>query len=146
MSILDFLALLAASQVTLASDVFLERIQHDANGRSTIVLEQPRRVARGDRLLFVLSYRNVGAEPAQDFVVTNPVPDSVIYAGAGEAEPQVSVDWGRSWGALSSLSVRDQAGGSRAARPEDVTHVRWNIRRLVGAGESGRLTFHAVAR
>jgi uncharacterized repeat protein (TIGR01451 family) len=146
MSILDFLALLAASQVTLASDVFLERIQHDANGRSNIVLEQPRAIARGDRLLFVLSYRNVGTEPAQDFVVTNPVPDSVIYAGADEAEPEVSVDWGRNWGALSSLSVKEPAGHSRAARPEDVTHVRWSIRRPIGAGESGRLTYHAVAR
>ena len=137
---------LAASQVTLASDVFIERVRRDANGRATTVLEPPRALASGDRLLFVLSYRNGGNEPATDFVVTNPVPDAVAFAGAEGEEPDVSVDWGRSWGKLSALTVTGRDGKARPAEAGDVTHVRWSIRQAIGAGETGKLSFRAVAR
>lgn len=146
MSFLLCAAAMAASQVTLASDVFVERVRHDASGRAVTVLEPPKRVAPGDRLVFVLSYRNGGNEPAADFVVTNPVPDAVAFAGADGAEPELSVDWGRSWGKLSSLSVKSSDGRMRPARPEDVTHVRWSIRQAIAAGETGKLSFRAVAR
>ena len=145
MSILLSLAAMA-SQVTLARDVFVERVQRDATGRATTVLEPPKALASGDRLLFVLSYRNGGAEPAADFVVTNPVPDAVAFAGAEGAEPEVSVDWGRSWGPLASLTVKRRDGSTRPAEPGDVTHVRWSIREAIAAGATGKLSFRAVAR
>lgn len=137
---------LAASQVTLASNVFVERVRQDAGGKAATVLEPPRAVARGDRLLFVLSYRNEGAEPASGFVVTNPVPDAVAFVGADDAEADVSVDWGRSWGKLSALRVTRPDGTSRAAEPDDVTHVRWSFRHAIGAGQSGKLSFRAISR
>jgi len=145
MSLPLILAALAASQVTLASDVLVERVQRDASGRMTTVLEAPKAVAPGDRLLFVLSYRNQGNAPAQDFVVTNPVPDAVAFAGAESVEPEVSVDWGRNYGTLSSLTVMERGGKVRRAEPRDVTHVRWSIRRSIAPGETGKLIFRAVA-
>lgn len=137
-------AALAASQVTLASEVFVERVLKDPNGKARTVLEPPRAMVSGDRLVFVLSYRNRGAEPAADFVVTNPVPDAVAFAGAENAE--VSVDWGRNWGQLASLTVRRSDGTFRPARPGDVTHVRWSIRQAIAAGQTGTLSFRALAR
>jgi uncharacterized repeat protein (TIGR01451 family) len=134
----------ASSQVTLASDVFVERIHQGPSGRATTKLEPPKTVTPGDRLVFVLSYRNSGIEPANGFVVTNPVPDAVAFADAEDAE--VSVDWGRSWGRLPSLTVRRSDGSSRPAQPGDVTHVRWRIRQAIAAGDSGKLSFRAVAR
>jgi uncharacterized repeat protein (TIGR01451 family) len=136
----------AASQVTLTSDVFVERVRQDGTGKPATVLEPPRTVAAGDRLLFVLSYRNGGAEPAQDFVVTNPVPDAVAFMGADDAEADVSVDWGRNWGKLSALTVKRPDGTARPAQPGDVTHVRWSFRKAIGAGQAGKLSFRAVAR
>ena len=146
MSILICAAAMAAGHVTLASDVFVERVQRDAEGRATTVLEPPKAVAPGDRLIFVLSYRNGGDEPASDFVVTNPVPDAVAFAGADGVEPEVSIDWGRSWGRLSSLTVARSDGAVRPAAPADVTHVRWSIRQPIPAGQGGKLSFRAVAR
>jgi hypothetical protein len=137
-------AALAASNVTLASNILVERVRQDANGKTMTVLEPPKAMASGDRLVFVLSYRNGGAEPATDFVVTNPVPDAVAFAGADDAD--VSVDWGRSWGQLSALTVKRSDGSLRPAQASDVTHVRWSIRQAIGAGESGKLSFRAVAR
>jgi uncharacterized repeat protein (TIGR01451 family) len=136
----------AASKVSLVSDVFVERVGEDASGRPVRTLSPPRALTPGDRLVFVLSYRNGGAEPASGFVITNPVPDSVAFAGAEDNEAEVSVDWGRSWGKLGALSVTGADGGSRPAVPEDVTHVRWRLRDSVAAGAMGKLSYRAIAR
>jgi uncharacterized repeat protein (TIGR01451 family) len=136
----------AANRLSLASDVFVERIERDPSGRTVATLAPPRAVTPGDRLVFVLSYRNAGQDPASGFVVTNPVPDTVAFVEADDKTAQVSVDGGRSWGDLPSLHVTAQDGRTRPARPTDVTHVRWQVRETVPAGQIGKLSYRAVAR
>jgi uncharacterized repeat protein (TIGR01451 family) len=104
------------------------------------------KVTPGDRLLFVLSYKNMGAQPASDFVVTNPVPAAVAYTGSEDETPMVSVDGGKTWGALASLSVTQADGTTRAAAPRDVTHVRWALGRAIPAGQGGKLSFRGVVK
>jgi len=136
----------AANGVTLASNVFVERVKQDPSGKSSTVLEPPRIVTPGDKLLFELSYKNGGAEPAADFVVTNPIPDAVAYAGADGESSAVSVDDGRTWGALAALKIKQADGTMRAALPNDVTHVRWTFTRAIAAGEAGKLSFRGVVK
>ena len=135
-----------ANAVSLDSDVMVERTTVDANGRNQIALEEPRVVVPGDRLVFVLRYRNNGAQPASDFVVTNPMPDAVAYQGTNDASARVSIDGGRNWGALSDLVVANADGTTRSARPEDVTHVRWVIAQPIPAGQAGRLMYRGIVR
>lgn len=54
---------LAANQVALDNHVFVERVSTDAQGKQRILLEEPKVVVPGDRLVFVLNYRNAGAQP-----------------------------------------------------------------------------------
>ena len=49
-------AALAAEQVSLSSDVFVERVKQDQAGKRTTTLEPPSMVTPGDKLVFVLSY------------------------------------------------------------------------------------------
>ena len=135
----------AANSVVLSSTVFLEKTVADANGRQHVVLEEPKVVTPGDRLVFILNYRNVGNAPASEFIVTNPLPSAVSYQGSGESA-EVSIDGGKSWGALAVLRKREPDGSWRAARPEDVTHVRWALNRAIPAGAEGRLSFRGVVR
>lgn len=137
---------LAAEAVSLKSDVFVQREVKDAGGRTRTVLQPPAKVTPGDRLVFVLNYRNGGATPAGGFVATNPIPAAVAYAGGASAGEVVSVDGGRSWGALPSLRVRQADGAFRPAVPTDVTHVRWTLARAIPAGGSGKLQFDGVVR
>jgi len=137
---------IAATDVALTSSVFVERSVPDANGRQTIVLEQPGTIARGDRLVFVLNYRNVGAQTRTAFIITNPLPRPVAFQGTSDSGAIVSVDGGRSWGLLASLRVRDADGSLRGARPEDVTHVRWTLRHMIPVGQGGRVTFRGIVR
>ena len=136
----------AANQVALDNHVFVERVLIDAEGKQRILLEEPKVVVPGDRLVFVLNYRNAGAQPADKFVVTNPMPSAVRFADAGDTRPLVSVDGGKQWGLLADLSVPIEGGMRRAAQPADVTHLRWAFQKPIPVGGTGKLMFRGVVK
>ena len=136
----------AANQVALDNSVFVERVTTDAAGKERVLLEEPKIVVPGDRLVFVLNYRNAGAQPADQFVITNPMPSAVRFARAGHNSPLVSVDGGKAWGTLETLSVMQPDGTRRAAQPADVTHIRWAFQKPIPAGATGKLMFRGVVK
>ncbi|WP_282949650.1 MULTISPECIES: hypothetical protein [unclassified Sphingopyxis] len=136
----------AANQVALDNNVFVERVSTDASGKQRVLLEEPKVVVPGDRLVFVLNYRNAGGEPADKFVITNPMPSAVRFAGAADASPIVSVDGGKAWGPLDTLSVIQPDGTRRPAQPADVTHIRWAFQKPIPAGGTGKLMFRGVVK
>lgn len=137
-------AAFAQSKVTLDSHAFVEKVSTDAQGRPSTALQEPKIVTPGDRLLFVLSYRNNGSAPATQFVINDPIPQSVVFASA-EDNATVSVDGGKTFGALASLQVRQSDGTMRAATPADVTNVRWMIA-SIAPGAGGKLSFRGVVK
>ena len=137
---------LAANQVALDNHVFVERVSTDAEGKPRVLLEEPKVVVPGDRLVFVLNYRNAGAQPADKFVITNPMPSAVRFADAGDTRPFVSIDGGKQWGLLSDLSVSMTDGTRRAAQPADVTHIRWAFQNPIPVGGTGKLMFRGVVK
>ena len=139
-------AALAQNQVALTSEIFVERTVTDANGAARVSLEAPGVVTPGDRLVFVLSYRNNGAAPASDFVVSNPIPDSVVFDGTESPGAVYSVDGGRNWGPLSALTVRGADGNSRPATQADVTGVQWRFAQPIPAGSGGQLRFRGIVK
>lgn len=134
----------AAAGIALESKVLVERVEATPDGGTVTTREEPGVVTPGDRLVFVLSYRNDGDEPATGFVMTNPVPDSVIFAGTDDPDAVVSVDGGKTWGPLQSLTVVQPDGVSRPAETADVTHIRWSFARPVPGGAAGELSFRGV--
>jgi uncharacterized repeat protein (TIGR01451 family) len=136
----------AANDVSLTSSVFVEKSVPQTDGKTRLVLEEPKVVVPGDRLVFVLAYKNLGAKPATDFVVTNPMPGAVAYQGTADAGAIVSIDGGKNWGTLAALKVRKADGSVRAAYPEDVTHVRWAMKAPIPVGAVGKLSFRGVVK
>ena len=150
---LPLLALLSATaataapnDVTLNNAVFVEHVRVDAQGRRTEALHPPQVVTPGDHLVFVLTYRNGGQQPATGFAVTNPIPAAVAFERSDDASAMVSVDGGRSWGPLATLTVAQPDGSRRPAVAADVTHVRWTFSQPIPAGAEGRLTFRGVVK
>ena len=136
----------AADNVSLTSEVLVEHVKQQADGSSEVVREEPKVVTPGDKLVFLLSYRNGGAEPATGFVVTNPIPASVAFTGGESEGAMVSIDGGKTWGALASLKVANADGSSRPATPADVTHIRWSFAQPIAAGRAGQLSFRGVVK
>ena len=136
----------ARNNVSLQTQVKVERTTTDAQGQPHTTLEEPAVVVPGDRLLFTLNYSNNGATPATNFVVTNPLPAAVAFSGTDDARADVSVDGGRTWGKLATLQVRGEDGAMRPARADEVNSIRWAFAQPIPAGEAGRLTFRGVVR
>ncbi|MGB7405126.1 MAG: hypothetical protein WA906_05510 [Pacificimonas sp.] len=135
-----------AAPVELASEVFVERTETDANGKAAVKLVAATNVVPGDTLRFVINYANASDEAATDFIITNPLPASVAFVGSeGDALVELSVDGSR-FGKLASLSVVGDDGTPRAARPDDVTHVRWTFADAIPAGASGTVLYRGRLR
>jgi uncharacterized repeat protein (TIGR01451 family) len=134
----------AADNVSLTSKVFVERVKPGVDGKPVTVRDEPGVVTPGDKLVFVLGYRNGGAEPATGFTLTDPIPPSIAFVGSDDQSAIVSVDGGKSWGALASLRVVKADGTSRPAVAADVTHIRWSFSRPIAAGSRGELSFRGV--
>lgn len=115
------------------------------NGREKHVMAEPKIVVPGDKLVFATAYRNTGSAAVNNFVVTNPIPAGVMLAPEGAASADVSVDGGKTWGKLMSLTVTGANGVKRAAQSSDVTHVRWTLAQ-VAPGASGTVSYHAIVR
>lgn len=134
-----------ASPVTLSGDVKAVVTTVDETGAQTTELVEPGTIVPGDRLVFGTDYSNSGDEPVKNFVVTNPLPGQVRLASNADADLNVSVDGGKTWGPLASLTVTLEDGSSRSAQHADVTHVRWTLAEIA-PGESGRLEYPAIIR
>ncbi|WP_339825685.1 hypothetical protein [uncultured Parasphingorhabdus sp.] len=137
---------MAANNVSLSSDVFIERKVAKPNGTTALVLEQPKTVIPGDNLVFVVKYKNVGSAPASDFSVTNPLPKAVAFNGTSDGTEIVSVDGGKTWGPLSALTYARDNGDIRPALMTDVTHVKWKFNRALSAGSEGKLIFRGTVK
>ncbi|SMC64894.1 hypothetical protein [Novosphingobium sp. B1] len=130
--------------VVLKGDVLVEK-KVVVNGAETVQLVEPASVVPGDRLLFRTRYSNTGKAAVDAFVVTNPVPQAVAVAAPSTDALEVSIDGGKSFARLATLSVPDGKGGMRRAVATDITHIRWTIPQIA-PGASGSLEYHAVVR
>ena len=137
-------ALAAPADVSLKGEVQQDKVVVE-QGVPKHVLVTPQKVLPGDKLIFTTAYRNNGKQAVQNFVVTNPLPQGVVYSADGASGAQVSVDGGKTWGALDALKVSDGKGGMRAAQAADVTHVRWTVA-SIAPGANGTVSYHAVVR
>jgi uncharacterized repeat protein (TIGR01451 family) len=131
----------------ITSSMMVEQRSAAADGTTRVALVKPTGVSPGDRIIFVTAYHNVGTQPLTDVVLANPLPRAIAYRSAspGSPAPEVSVD-GKTFGALASLRVRALDGSTRAAGPDDVTHVRWRIARPLAPGSQGQFAFQAVLK
>ena len=118
--------------VALDSAVYVER-----SDASHHVIEPADRLRPGDRVVTIVTWKRTG--PADTgFTVTNPLPRALAYQGSAAPREEVSVDGGRTWGALAALRA-----GHHAATAEDVTHVRW---RVASPAPEGRIAYSAIVR
>lgn len=137
----------AQGPLQVASKIFLEQRSTAADGTVKVALTPAKRAVPGDHVVFVLAYRNTGKQALDNIVFNNPVPAGITYRAPaqGSATPELSTD-GKTFGALANLRVAVTGGGTRAAAPADVTHVRWRLSSPLPAGGQGQFAFQAVLK
>jgi uncharacterized repeat protein (TIGR01451 family) len=107
-------------------------------------------VAPGDEVVYTVRFKNTGDRPAENILITNPIPRGIRYmdgtAFAPGTEILYSADGGVSYAEAGKLEVSDENGRTRTASADDYTHIRWQLERPLDPGAEGFARFRAVVR
>ena len=131
-------AVAAQGNIDIERSVYVEQSEMQG-GRSVRALQPATTLQKGDRVVLMLHWRAPGR--GDDFVVSSRVPRDLAFRRSGGRGAAVSIDGGKTWGALVDMRV-----GSRRATAEDVTHLRWHVSDAEAALGSGTVSFAAVVR
>ncbi len=104
------------SQVSLTSKVYVIRTEKNADGVEQEVLKTPNDVVviPGDRLKFILSYKNETGQIIEGFKAVNPMPNAVQFSQVAEEWAEISIDGGKNWGELQYLTVETKLPSNAA--------------------------------
>ena len=137
-----------AAPISVQTVAELEQRFVDATGEAQTRLVPADAVVPGDQVIYTVTFTNTGNEPAQQIVITDPVPEQMRYVDGSAFGPGTditfSIDGGNSFAAAAQLVVRDAQGRERPARASDFTHIRWGFRHVLAPGERGYARFKAV--
>jgi uncharacterized repeat protein (TIGR01451 family) len=116
-------------------------------GKKEITRVPVARVVPGDEVIYTFNYTNIGEEPADNVVITDPVPEHMVYtegsAKGAETAITFSVDKGTTYDLPIKLTVVGADGKKRPAKGSDYTHIKWTLQRALAPGEKGRVSFRA---
>lgn len=138
----------AAAEVTARQIVEQEKLVKGPDGRDQVARVPAENVIPGEEVIYTLDFENNGNEAAENVVLVMPVPPAVAYmegsvTGDG-TNVTFSADGGTTYVARGRLTVREN-GAARAARSDEITHVRWVLAEL-GANQSGNVSFRGVLK
>lgn len=104
-------------------------------------------VVPGESVFYTITFTNIGDEPADNVVITNPIAEDLMYVDGSAFGPgmdiQFSVDGGVTFAAANELTIAED-GEVRDAQAADFTHVRWVMQNDLEAGAQGVARFAAV--
>jgi uncharacterized repeat protein (TIGR01451 family) len=117
------------------------------DGAEQIKREPAKKVPPGGAVIYTLRAENKGAKPADDVVVTDPIPEHMDYidgsASSVGTRLTFSVDGGKTWAPKEKLQVRGKDGVTHTATAEELTHIRWQFEKPLAPGESRSVEFRA---
>ena len=117
----------------------------DAGNRATRLVDADK-VVPGDEVVYTVSFANISGEPAENVVITNPLPAELTYVDGSAFGPgteiQFSVDGGVTFAPPGDLVVAD-GDIERPANGEDFTHIRWVMTNVIAPGSQGMAQFRA---
>lgn len=132
----------------LTSKIELEKSTPSSDGqppKKTYVASDV--VVPGDRVRVALTFTNNGAAPAAGVNLVNPIPEGLMFDDTADTTGfGVSIDGGKTFGALAALTVPVEGAAARAATAADVTHVRWLWPDAIAPGQSRSVAFFGRVR
>jgi uncharacterized repeat protein (TIGR01451 family) len=117
------------------------------DGQEQVKREPAKKVQPGVAVIYTLRAENKGSKPADDVVVTDPIPEHMDYvdgsATSAGTRLTFSADGGKTFVAKEKLQVKGKDGVTRAALPTELTHIRWQFEKPLAPGESRAVEFRA---
>ncbi len=149
--ILLALSLSAAAQeqgsLNVTTTVQKEEVIVNDAGETVTRLVVANTVVPGDAVIYTITFQNIGDEPADNVVITNPISETLTYVEGSAFGPgtdiEFSIDGGQVFAAVDELTVEED-GALRPAGPDDFTHIRWVMLGALDVGAQGTARFTAV--
>lgn len=138
----------AQGHIKLTSVASVEKETINEEGKKEIRMIPAEKVIPGTEVIFTTYYENVSKETVENAVITNPVPEHMIFlegsaTGSGTVI-KYSIDGGKTYDTPAKLFILDGVGRKFAARPQDYTHIRWTFESPLASGAKGEVSFKAV--
>ena len=136
--------------IKLTSVAEVEKEVFNSEGKKEVKRVPAAKVLPGSEVIFSTRYENASKDKAENAVITNPIPEHMIYKlnsaqGAG-TQITFSIDNGKSYNIPAELFVMDAAGRKFPARPKDYTHIRWTFKTPLPSGAKGDVSFRAILK
>jgi uncharacterized repeat protein (TIGR01451 family) len=137
----------AAIKMKMIAEV---EIKVSDEGRDLIKLVPADRVVPGDEVIYTVEVRNTGPTAVVAPTLVNPIPAHMRYVadsatGPG-AEVSYSADGGHTFEHPENLRVLGPDGQWHAAKPEEYTHIRWQLRSTLKSKSVAFARFRAVVK
>jgi len=134
----------APPRLALESRVMREVEQSDVNGGVRRALSTATTMRSGDRLVFVIRYRNVGQSAVAGTSIVSPLPPRLAIDPGKHSRIEVSVDGGRRWDRPGATFASGPDGRLMPAIGQPITHIRVKIDRPIAPGATGQEMFRAT--
>ncbi len=135
-------------QFTIVVDKEVEEI--DAQGRRKVKTIPAEKVLPGEEVIYTIFFSNVSEKQLGGVVITDPVPASTRYVAGTAFGPgtdiSYSVDGGGVYSSPDRLTVMDETGRQRLAKPAEYTNIRWLYKPVLKPNEKGYVSFRAIVR
>ena len=136
--------------IELTSIVELEVVILDEQGKEIVKRIPAEKVTPGSEVIYTTRFKYNGTEPAENIVISNPIPEHTVYK-LGSAKGQktavvYSVDGGKSFHEKNQLTIKESNGSERFAQATDYTDVQWTYRGQLQQGDEGSVEFRVVLK
>ena len=141
---------LAQESGSIELQIFAETTLTEVNAEGQLEVKQvpATKVVPGDKVTYTIRYANRGAESADKVVITNAIPEHMIYdAGSANAAHMItlySIDGGQSFHETGELWLEDESGEMYLASAVDYTHIQWTLLDALVPTEKGHIAYRAT--
>lgn len=141
----------AAGSIKLQTTAQQRQVTVDENGARHVAIVPAGHVLPGTEVIYTITYRNIGKQPAENVVVADRVPMHMIYvagsATGDNADVSFSINGGKTWaGTPGQLAIDNGDGTTRSGTAKDITDIRWTIRGTLAPGANGAVSFRALLK
>lgn len=130
--------------IRFSNNAFKQVISKAADGSLQYDYVEPGLVLPDDVILYEIVFENISDQEVSNIVINTPVANNSKYRGgsaSGDAtEITFSVD-GKNFASADALKLKDKAGRTWQAKPEDYVAIRWLYKKTLKPGEKSKVTY-----
>ena len=137
-----------SNTIELTSIVEQEVTLRDEQGNKIVKRVPAEKVLPGKEVIYTTRFKNNGSEPAENVIISNPVPQHTVYklnsASGKNTQVMFSANGGKSFHFSNQLRAIAEDGSERVAEAKDYTDIRWIYQGQLQPGGEGVVEFRVV--